>query len=151
MIISRIANVDDLDFIIDEINGTDVARHVNDDFTLESRVEKSQINLNHFLIIEEDGQAKGFFYFQNINSITIDIHTCIRNVKNKLIAGASTIEFFRCAGVEVIISFIPSYNSAAFKYAKMLGFEEVGRIAKSYLFNNQAIDQIIVSKNIKGE
>lgn len=151
MITARIAQKDDVPFIIKEINDDNVARHVNDDKTFEYLIEDDQIQPQCFLIIEEDDYPKGFFYFQNVNSITIDIHTCIRNVKNKIGAGLEAIEFFKNMGVWVIISFIPAYNSAAQKYAGRLGFEVAGRVKKSYLFNGEVIDQIIVSKNIKGE
>lgn len=149
MIIARIADKYDVPFIIKEINDDNVARHVNDDKTFEYFIVDDQIQPQCFIVVEENGEPKGFFYFQNLNSITIDIHTCIRGIKDKIGAGLAAIEFFKSMEIEVIISFIPAYNSAAQKYAGRLGFEVSGRIKKSYLFNGEAIDQIIVSKNIK--
>jgi len=135
-----------LDFINYILEESSISRHINDDISIKSLgIVRDH---THFIIVEEDNTPTGLFLAVPINSVTVDIHTCIRDCKEKMTAGVLGIELLRGEGIICATSHIPEYNTAALKYSLRCGFQKCGFIPKSYLFNGVAIGQHLVYKNL---
>lgn len=135
-----------IDFINKYIQDTSVLRHINDDISIVNSL--AVIDPSCFIIIEEDNTPTGLFLTIPVNSITTDVHTCIRACTKKILAGEMGLNLLKEEGVLCVTSHIPEYNTAALKYSLRCGFQKCGFIPTSYLFNGALIGQHLVYKNL---
>ncbi len=140
---AKSSHLDFINYILDERS---ISRHINDDISIQTL---SVVHDHaHFIIVEEDSTPVGLFLTVPVNSVTVDIHTCIRDCKEKMKAGLLGAELLRSEGIICATSHIPEYNTAALKYSLRCGFQKCGFIPQSYLFNGVAIGQHLVYKNL---
>lgn len=145
MIVYR-ATDDNLDFINKILKKENCIRYINDDLSiLATCIITNPLN---FLIVEEDSTPVGLFYTVPFTSSSIDVHTCIRDCKQKFKAGALGLSILKSEGFKCVTSHIPAYNSAALRYALACGFEKCGFIPESFLFNGALIGQNLVFKKL---
>lgn len=72
--------------------------------------------------------------------------------KPAIILGQAAIQWmWSNTKAEKLVGYTPTSNTGALTYIKELGFEEEGRLTKSFLKNGTLIDQVITGLNREGK
>lgn len=103
------------------------------------------IPVAYFIIVSEDGEDIGLFFFYPMNTITFELHTAFLPGQR----GRKVIEASRLAREYMwsqtpcrkVVTSVPVDNRRAYVMAKLCGMKQEGINRGSWLKNGQVIDQ----------
>lgn len=138
-----------IQIVNDIMNDPEVYESMADDYsgdTIGKNIGKMILGspLHHLL-----HPSNGILFLITINSFTLhEVHTMVKKANRGIEAVGHTrnaaMYHFANTSCEKIITHIPVFNKAAYRFARKVGMELIGMNTKSFKRNGQLIDQYIL-------
>lgn len=143
----ELTSLDDINKIILDPSVQD---DISDDPTKGSVIQS--LSNYEWIGVVEDGQIQGLFVLITLNSISVEIHTCLLPSLrgSKAFQAGELILNLIFKNYEKVISWVPENNRKAKLFSLRLGFQVEGINRASFLKNGKLQDQILVGLT-KGE
>lgn len=141
----KIERTHDMDLVYSIMANESIWPHIHDDFVKEPNpVDHDQL---YWMLISDDHPA-GVFLVHAVNSVCYQMHTCLL----PRIWGDGAAQAAKLLGDWVfnemncmkLITAVPAYNRAAFRFAKAGGMTQEGINRASFMRNGKLIDQIML-------
>jgi RimJ/RimL family protein N-acetyltransferase len=88
----------------------------------------------YWMSVVVDGKYAGFFRFAQITSIMYECHVCLLKGfrKHAKQIAVQTYKWLLSLNIEKLSANIPSFNSGALRYARIMGFKKQGENSNSF-------------------
>ena len=133
-------------FILNVLNTPSIYTMTKDDLTGE--LYDVDVNTTLFVKVEDEGRVLGMFMLSPLNSVCFEIHTCLfphiaPSTMFKIVEEGYKW-LFEATCIKKLITYVPSFNKKALRFAKFSGMKEEGIITKSFLREGVLVDQILL-------